>query len=473
MGQPQEVKKPSPVSLTRKESFNIFFLVLAFSCVVACLTMIIGTAALVVKSVGGSDALSSAPLGLLFLGMSLISLSSTHWIFRLWGRKIGFWYGIVVALIGIALACVGCSKSSIPLVLSAYLFVGAGLGMGMYLRFAALEVVPTEFSAKAVSWVLAGGCIAAFAGPEAAQATKGMFGSGNMEYMGVFVTAGCFYVAQAIFVGLVRFPREQAGKSTTNRLPRMETIPEVSSDVNEVSTDEDDASNDRKETAPKSFCSLLNQPDFIFPLLVAIFSWAIMVMPMSIFRLVMKELGFTERQSLLVIEFHFLSMYSPGFISGKFIKQHGPIVASCVTLVCYFIGLGVNLAAPSHNNTTATWYTGLIILGMGWNFGYSASTVWIAKAYEAAPHLKAQIQAANECGMFFFSGGLIFSAGYIYGGKELPGWRLLNYVLLGLTCVLTVIVLTAMWFQKRDTLLNINKSEMSIKKGSISIHSEC
>ena len=102
----------------------------------------------VAKSVGASDALSSAPLGLLFLGMSLISLTSTHWVFRLWGRKIGFWYGIVVALIGVTLACIGCSKSSIPIVLSSYLFIGAGLGMGMYLRFAALEVVPPEYNAK-------------------------------------------------------------------------------------------------------------------------------------------------------------------------------------------------------------------------------------------------------------------------------------------------------------------------------------
>ena len=102
----------------------------------------------------------------------------------------------------------------------------------------------------------------------------------------------------------------------------------------------------------------------------------------------------------------------------------------------------------------ATWYIGLIVLGIGWNFGYSASTVWVAKAYEQAPHLKAQIQAANECGMFFFSGGLIFSAGYIYGGNVLPGWRLLNYVLLGLTFLLTCIVLSATWYQKRDLRLS-------------------
>ena len=171
-----------------------------------------------------------------------------------------------------------------------------------------------------------------------------------MEYMGVFVTAGCFYVAQAIFIGLVRFP--PPSKADPKTLIRMETSVDSSSDDIEENT-----SVSRTEPTSKSFCALLNQPDFIFPLLIAILSWAIMVMPMSIFRLVMKELGFTERQSLLVIEFHFLSMYSPGFISGKFIKQHGAIVASCVTLVCYYIGLGVNLAAPPHNNTQGKFHT--------------------------------------------------------------------------------------------------------------------
>jgi len=102
-------------------------------------------------------------------------------------------------------------------------------------------------------------------------------------------------------------------------------------------------------------------------------------------------------------------------------------------------------------------------MGLGWNFGFSSATIWVSKAYQEAPHLKAQVQAANDCGMFFFSGGLIFSAGYIYGGHGLPGWRRLNYVLLGLTSLLTCIVLAAVWFQKRNKAVD-KESEMTMSK---------
>ena len=60
--------------------------------------------------------------------------------------------------------------------LVANLFLGAGAGMGLYLRFAAIEVLPPSYSAKAITWTLCGGCLAAFAGPESGGAVKGLFG---------------------------------------------------------------------------------------------------------------------------------------------------------------------------------------------------------------------------------------------------------------------------------------------------------
>jgi hypothetical protein len=78
-----------------------------------------------------------------------------------------------------------------------------------------------------------------------------------------------------------------------------------------------------------------------------------MSMPMSIFRVTMKELGFTERQSLSVIEFHFLSMYAPGFWSGSFIKKHGFLRACQVAFLCFALGLGIHISIQDSNNSTA------------------------------------------------------------------------------------------------------------------------
>lgn len=100
-----------------------------------------------------------------FLGMSLISLTCTHWMFAAWGRKTGVLVGIVFGIAGVGVGTIAVYQKSAPLLIFANVLFGAATGMGMYLRFAAVEVVAPVFRERAVSWVLAGGCIAAFAKP--------------------------------------------------------------------------------------------------------------------------------------------------------------------------------------------------------------------------------------------------------------------------------------------------------------------
>jgi MFS family permease len=349
--------------------------------------------------------------------------------------------------------------------------------MGMYLRFAAVEVVPKEFSSRAVTWVLCGGCLAAFAGPEAAQATIGMFGEEeHLTYLGVFVVAGCFYVAQAIFVGLASFhvpptaavvKAKKAESLVSNKesdtaeleLSKIEQgqadmdPPTESTSKQSMMLGNNDSNAPKKESPIKTDNSntkllvLLKGSNFLLPLMFATLTWAIMAMPMGIFRVVMKELGYTSRQSLTVIELHFLGMYAPGFWSGTFIKTYGPIQACKVAIGFFLVATAINLASQDNNDSIATWYLGLIFLGCGWNLGFSSTTVWVTQVYSGAPHLKGKVQAANEAGMFLFSGAAIFCTGYLYesaGGGGLQGWRVLNYTLLGLICLLIAVILVAL-----------------------------
>jgi len=201
---------------------------------------------------------------------------------------------------------------------------------------------------------------------------------------------------------------------------------------------------------------LLRQSSFILPVLISILSWSIMAMPMSIFRVTMREIGFTDRQSLTVIELHFLSMYLPGFWSGGIISRFGTIKASYVAISCFLIAIAVNLSAPDSTATSATWFLGLIFLGIGWNFGFSAATVWVQRVYTTPghQHLKSKIQAANEFITFLCAGGLVFSTGYINqaGGGGLDGWRLLNIVIAAFTLVLIVVVCVAVRIDKREKI---------------------
>jgi MFS family permease len=194
-------------TLTRQEQWNISFLLLAWACNVADISLIVGASAAIILSTGGSSALSPFGTGAFLLGMALVSLTCTHWIFDKWGRKIGFFVGNMFGIIGSIIGCVAIIYQSATLVIVSTVPLGAGAGVGLYLRFAAVEVVPKSFAAKAITWVLTGGCLAAFAGPEAGQAAQDLFGP-DLEFLGVFFVAGVFYVAQGVFLMFISFPEK-------------------------------------------------------------------------------------------------------------------------------------------------------------------------------------------------------------------------------------------------------------------------
>jgi MFS family permease len=271
------VSESSSTTLSKKELWDITFLVLAFSCVVATLTLVVGTGAVVILSVGGSPSLAPFALAVVFMGMSFVSLTATHWIFILWGRKIGFWVGCATGIVGVLLGCLGLVQSSPAIVLVAQTFMGGGLGMGMYLRYSAVEVVPPDFSSRAVTWVLAGGCLAAFIGPETAQATKGVFGDDNLTYIGTFLVAGCFFILQAICVALVGFPLPQR--------PAIKPPTRSDDDDGKTDLDEEAQNTDKNLTTSEtissnesasnevSLWSIVHESSFLLPVGVAILSW--------------------------------------------------------------------------------------------------------------------------------------------------------------------------------------------------------
>lgn len=451
--------------LTKKEKWDVIFLILAFFCVVASLTMVVGTVTLVVLSVGGNNSLAPYGLAFLFLGMSTVSLGATGWIFALWGRKIGFWVGCVSGVLGSAICAVALVQSSTGLVFLGQYFLGAAFGIGMYLRFSGVEVVSSAFSSKVVSWVLAGGCLAAFVGPEITLGTAGVFGDEEkLTYMGTFIGSSFFFILEAVFVALVGFPETSKAKRSSEVPPQTQRslsseFAEPEKDPEEAGTSDSAAEEKTKTNAvspgePASFWPLLRQWSFLLPMGAGSCVWVIMALPMTIFRVTMGELGFTSRQSLTVIEVHFFCMYSPGFVSGAFIQKYGPVRACQVSIACLAICIGIFLSIQDNDNTTAAWFVGFVFLAFGWNFGFSSATVWSTQCYKHAMHLKPKIQAANDGIVFLFSGIATFCTGYIYedgGGGGINGWRLCNYVLIVVLTIFISIVVTAIYQLKSNT----------------------
>lgn len=401
--------------LTRQHVWDLALCLLAWGFTVANVTLVVGTSAVTVLSLDGdNESITSMPLGTFFVGSSFSGLAVTPWIFPQWGRKRGFLTGTALGLLATALGAVSVKVSSPALYIISTFFFGMANGIGFSLRFAAVEVVPSRWAARAVTLVVAGGVMAAIAGPESAAATRGAFGD-DLTYIGVFLCTGIFNVCNAICMMLVTFP-DRSGESNG--------ATSVSPYAN-----------------PQEVREMISRREFIVPVLVAVVGWSAMGMPMSLVRVVMAQLGYTTTDSLRVIELHFLGMYFPGFFTGNLIKIFGPKVI-CYASVVVFGAAQVIAFLPDEDESESIWLwsIGLILVGVAWNFAFTASTVWLLQ--EGRSDRKATLQAANDCLMFLFAGGWLFASSYIFeaGGSGLDGWYTLNWVVIGLNAFMAILL---------------------------------
>jgi MFS family permease len=399
-------------------------------------TIVIGTSSVVFQSAGGSKSLSSLPLGGFFSGSSLISFGVTEPLFRKAGRKAGFLTGCALGLIATALGICGLLFKSTVLTIVSSLAFGTANGLGFYLRFAALELVPEVWQARALTLVVSGGVLSAFAGPETGQATAGIFGSEeNLTYMGVYTMTGIFNLASILCLWAVEFKNEDREEKDAEKASP-ETAPESN-----VGKGGDTSS------LTSMYKSLLATRSFVVPMLISALSWAIMAIPMSILRVAMKDAGFTSRQSLLGVELHFLGMYAPGFVTGTLIQRLGIRNVIKIGFAFFCVSVALNLTSETEEEgTMVTWFLGMMGLGIGWNFCFTASTVWLTKTVDDVSYTKGQVQAANDSLMFLISGVGVFSASYIYGSRflgsgVLSGWMTLHYciVILVTLCFLVIV----------------------------------
>jgi MFS family permease len=401
---------------------------------------VVGCSNFIAMSVGSSPDQSTFALGTFELGAASVSFLVTPWIFRCYGRKAGLLAGIALGMVGTALSVLALLWSLPGLFLVATYCYGCAMGIGFYLRFAALELVPTHWSSFAVGLVVGGGTIAAIAAPEAAYGTTNMFGEDrqNVKYMGVILMTGIFNLLNAVFISFIKFPA-----STSSTAPPGE---ESSSKPSAPTA---------KSPAWTALRPVLMSRTFLVPLAVAALSWAIMVLPMCVVRLAMLQVGFAPRMGVYVIEGHFLGMYVTGFVSGKLIHRFGAKAMAAASVPLFLVSIAVLQVADG--STLAAWLAGMVLHGVAWNIGFTSATVWTSQtAYDAEkqPHLKSPVQAANDGAMFLFVGVWVMSSTYLFEsvGGGLEGWRVVSGgVVSGLVLVMFAFLVYEAVRDQRDT----------------------
>ncbi|TIV97074.1 MAG: MFS transporter, partial [Mesorhizobium sp.] len=169
----------------------------------------------------------------------------------------------------------------------------------------------------------------------------------------------------------------------------------------------------------RPLAEIVTQPRFVAALFCTVGSYALMSFVMTGAPLAMVGCGLSEDDATLGISWHVMAMFGPSFFTGSLIHRFGAerILATGLVLL-----IGCATVALSGLHLWQFW-SALILLGLGWNFGFIGATAMVAASYR--PSEKSKVQGFHD---FVLFGSVAFSSlmsGAIYNAW---GWTMLNWV---------------------------------------------
>ena len=339
-------------------------------------------------AINGLVGLSLAPLGwmatLPVMGYVVGGALSTGIVARTqkrYGRKVSFQIGLAVGALSSLLCAWAAYSSSFWMLVAATVVAGYYNANAQLYRFAAAELAEPSAREKAVSMVMAGGLIGAIAGPNLAAATKSMTA---VPFAGAYFALSLVALLGMALLAFIEFPPAPAKTSAGGGRP---------------------------------LSQIARQPTFIVAAAAGALGYGVMNLLMAATPLAMQTCGLPFSDAALVLQWHVIGMFAPGFFTGHLIKRLGSLnvmgLGLALNVVCVMVALsGVEL----HHFEIA-----LFLLGVGWNFLFTASTALSLTTYRPEERDKAQ-GALNFC-VFAVMAVSSFASGVLVTSQ---GWAWLN-----------------------------------------------
>ena len=380
---------PPPVDARAKR--NVAVLVAAQALLGSQMAMIFVIGGLAGQMLAPNACLATLPISLIVFG----SMTTAPWLSPLMqrhGRRAGFLVGTLGGFTGAGVCMLGLSMGSFPVFLLGSYMTGIYMSAQGFYRFAAADTASDAFRPKAISYVLAGGLASAVLGPQLVKVTVD---AAAVPFMGTYAAAMALNVLGMGLFFLLDIPRPAPRKAT--------------------------------DAPARSWAELLRQPTIAVAIICAMVSYALMNLVMTSTPLAVVGCGFTKGAAADVVTGHVLAMFAPSFFTGHLIARFGAtrIVA---------IGLAILAAAgvvALQGVDVENFFVALILLGLGWNFGFIGATTMLASAHE--PHERGRVQGMNDALVFggvvlasLASGGLMNCS----GGTAETGWTAVNLAMI-------------------------------------------
>ena len=340
-------------------------------------SMMVLVAGILGAKIAPSPALATLPMAVLVIGTASATIPAAFLMQKI-GRKAGMAIGIVIALIGAALACYSAIQSDFNLLVAGSFLLGLNAAFTQQGRFIILENAQNEKqAADGLTLGLMANLLAAFLGPELGMRGEFLLSS-DTPFAGSFVLGGGMLALSLLTLLLYK-----------NVPPKIEAIVQTQ----------------------RSVLTIMRQPMFILAAGSAAVGYAVMALVMTATPISMHEIdGHSLGHTKVVIQTHIVAMFLPSLLSGTLLKRgyrNGLLLAGlgiyCIVMLVGFSGLEV-----------MHYWWALLLLGLGWNLIFMTSTSLLPSAYTGEEKFKAQ--AANDFMIFgsqalaaFFAGWLLYT----------------------------------------------------------------
>ena len=334
----------------QRNRVNVFILATCQMLFGATRTLLIATAPLIAYGIVENKGLATLPAALVIVGTALATMPASM-LMRATGRRLGFMIGACFGALGGGIVIIGIVRADFWLLCLGTFTYGFFAAFGQYYRFAAADTAPPEFRSKAISLVLTGGVIAAVVGTSLAMA--GQFMIPSDEFFGSYL----FLIALTLLTVLVLLFLDIPNLTPSERSAQQRPL-----------------------------VAIMKQPIFVASTLAATMGQGAMNLLMTATPIAMTQAGHPFTATALVIQWHSIGMFAPGFVTGSLIKRFGEVRIILIGVVLQVICVVVGLAGTG---VVEFWF-GMLFLGVGWNFAFTGGTSLLTTSYTPAERNKTQ-----------------------------------------------------------------------------------
>ena len=323
-----------------------------------------------------SPGLATLPAAMMMLSTLLTTLPASLLMKRI-GRRRGFVIGTLNGAIGGLVCFTGIATESFALFCLGTFFIGLYQSFAMYYRFAATDATEPEFRSQAVSYVMAGGVIAAIIGPLNARLALDWVPS--VPYGGPFLVILGLSLVACMLVNRLNMAEPRAAQPAAKDAG-------TQGDSHTPGTPSAEAS--------RPIAVIARHPGFFPAMLCSGICFPFMALFMTLTPLAMQAQGFDMTDVTIVTQTQVLAMFGPAFVTGHLIARHGLnrilLTGAGLMLMSALIG--------AFAGSVPVYVLSRLSLGIGWNFLFVGSAVLLSTTHRPAE--RGKVQGLNDQFMF-------------------------------------------------------------------------